>query len=200
MSDEWGINGQPYSRRDFSGSTLFQEDVYVFDNSNESSFLSIDNLRSFTVNKVVFQSIRQFLVYRLAILCSEYMYTDKESVLSKLWKTGGDKVKLLALQGLLSEYLLAYSEWSSNKLNTLLQGYLCKLSDEEFKSLEEKIVVNADVDDRFYGTGLSIYNKGIYSPDDWLGENQLGFCIMWARDIKSLWGNIKTSRNDEEEA
>lgn len=200
MSDEWGINGQPYSRRDFSGSTLFQEDVYVFDNSNESSFLSIDNLRSFTVNKVVFQSIRQFLVYRLAILCSEYMYTDKESVLSKLWKTGGGKVKLLALQGLLSEYLLAYSEWSSNKLNTLLQGYLCKLSDEEFKSLEEKIVVNADVDDRFYGTGLSVYNKGIYSPDDWLGENQLGFCIMWARDIKSLWGNIKTSRNDEEEA
>lgn len=199
MNDELGINGKPYTKRDFSGSTFFQEDICVFDNSNVSSFLSIDNLRSFTVDNVVFQSIRQFLVYKLAVLCSEYMYTDKESVLSELWKTGGDKVKLLALQGLLSEYILAYSEWSSNKSKALLQGYLCKLSDEEFKSLEEKIIVNADVNDRFYGTGLSVYNKGIYSPDDWLGENHLGFCIMWARDIKSLWGDVRTSRNDKEE-
>lgn len=80
------------------------------------------------------------------------------------------------------------SIWDENKVRIVFEGNFAKFSqNEDLKKFildtEDKILVEASPYDKIWGIGRST-NDGtiIHNPNNWLGENLLGFTLM---DVRS---------------
>ena len=78
--------------------------------------------------------------------------------------------------------------WDQEKYNVVLQGNLAKFSQnpELFEFLDgtgSSILVEGSPYDGIWGVNLGIDDPGINNPNNWKGENLLGFALMEVRDI-----------------
>jgi ribA/ribD-fused uncharacterized protein len=80
------------------------------------------------------------------------------------------------------------AQWNQHKYAFVLQGNILKFSqDDRLKayllSTGNKVLVEASPYDTIWGIGLSANAPGIQDPDNWKGENLLGFALMETRDF-----------------
>lgn len=79
------------------------------------------------------------------------------------------------------------STWDMFKEETVFNGNLLKFQQNEYlkdylKSTKDKIIVEASPRDRIWGIGMEEGDAGIEDPNNWKGENLLGFILMDVRD------------------
>lgn len=77
--------------------------------------------------------------------------------------------------------------WDKHKFDIVTKGSILKFSQhEELKEFilntEDAILVEASPYDTIWGIGLSIEDAKKVTPNEWKGENLLGFALMEARD------------------
>jgi ribA/ribD-fused uncharacterized protein len=78
--------------------------------------------------------------------------------------------------------------WEEAKYRIVLYGNYYKfMQNEELKnyliSTNEKVLVEASPYDKIWGIGLDANDKRAYNPNEWRGENLLGFAIMEIRNM-----------------
>ena len=78
--------------------------------------------------------------------------------------------------------------WDHAKYNVVLTGNLAKFSQnpdlfEFLDSTGNSVLVEASPYDGIWGVRLGIDDPRIKNPNEWLGENLLGFVLMETRDI-----------------
>lgn len=83
--------------------------------------------------------------------------------------------------------------WSVLRKDAVVRGNVAKFSQcnilrERLAQDGNKILVEASPYDTIWGIGLRADTQGIENPENWPGENNLGFAIMEARDI--ILGNV----------
>ncbi|MEL7340872.1 MAG: NADAR family protein [Bacteroidota bacterium] len=83
------------------------------------------------------------------------------------------------------------SLWESKRCEIVVRGNYLKFSQNE--SLKEfllntnnRIIVEASPVDKIWGIGMDPNNRNVGNPQNWLGDNLLGFCLMETRDILKL--------------
>ncbi len=78
--------------------------------------------------------------------------------------------------------------WDANKYDIVLQGNIAKFAQnpELFAFLdgtENSVIVEASPYDDIWGVKLGISDPAIHDPNQWQGQNLLGFALMETRDI-----------------
>lgn len=78
--------------------------------------------------------------------------------------------------------------WDNHKFDIVVRGNYRKFSqNEELKefllSTGDRILVEASPFDRVWGIGLGQSDNRKYRPEQWRGENLLGFALMEVRDM-----------------
>ncbi len=78
--------------------------------------------------------------------------------------------------------------WNDNKYDIVLRGNLAKFSQNPelfafLDSTSESILVEGSPYDGIWGVKLGIEDSKITDPNEWQGENLLGFALMETRDI-----------------
>lgn len=80
--------------------------------------------------------------------------------------------------------------WNKIKYHIVRQGNVLKFSLPQFKPIllatGEQILVEASPFDKVWGIGLGVEDEDCANPENWKGENLLGYAIMEARDIIKL--------------
>lgn len=134
---------------------------------------------SFEVENIKYHSAEQYMMAEKARL-----FKDKE-VLEEILKAKEQK-EIKELGRKVKNFNLEL--WNSCKYEIVLQGNLAKFREnEDFKEFllnsENKIIVEASPYDKVWGIGLVADDEKINNPNNWKGENLLGFALMEVRDL-----------------
>lgn len=78
--------------------------------------------------------------------------------------------------------------WNANRKNVVVKGNIAKFSqNEQLKNYllgtGDKILVEASPYDNIWGIKMAADNNLILNPNNWKGQNNLGFALMEVRDI-----------------
>lgn len=78
--------------------------------------------------------------------------------------------------------------WNENKVEIVKRGNIAKFSQnpdlkEYLLSTGNKVLVEASPYDDIWGVKLAARDKAILNPNNWIGENLLGFILMEVRDL-----------------
>ena len=85
--------------------------------------------------------------------------------------------------------------WNDVKYSIVLNGNYLKFTQNRnlmnfLLSTGDKILVEASPFDKIWGIGMSENDERINNPDEWQGENLLGFALTEVREeIKSVYAN-----------
>ncbi len=76
--------------------------------------------------------------------------------------------------------------WNEAKREIVLQGNILKFSQHEdmkefLINTGERVLVEASPYDAIWGIGMSVNTKGVENPNNWKGENLLGYVLMDTR-------------------
>lgn len=76
--------------------------------------------------------------------------------------------------------------WNKHRFDIVVNGNLAKFSQHEplkafLLQTKKRVLVEASPYDRIWGVGLSVDNEQIKKPQQWRGENLLGFALMAVR-------------------
>lgn len=76
--------------------------------------------------------------------------------------------------------------WNYRKYDVVFEGNLMKFSQNEslksfLRSTKNKIIVEASPYDNIWGIGMTQNEEGINNPENWKGQNLLGFALMEVR-------------------
>ena len=135
-------------------------------------------LCSFMENQIIFCCAEQYMMYKKALLFDDYEYAQK--IIScknpKKIKEYGRLVKNFD-----------ENKWDEEKYNIVLKGNILKFSQngELYHYLvgtNSKILVEASPYDRVWGIGMRKNAEGVLVPDNWKGQNMLGFALMDTRE------------------
>lgn len=79
------------------------------------------------------------------------------------------------------------NKWKANCSRIVCNGNYLKFTQnadlkEFLLSTEDKILVEASPYDRVWGIGMKAGDAGIENPDNWQGDNLLGYALMEVRD------------------
>jgi len=80
-----------------------------------------------------------------------------------------------------------YKEWTKHKTKIVKNGNYLKFKQQPdlwdyLNSTGNKILVEASPYDKVWGIGMKKGDKGIDNPNNWKGENLLGYALMEVRD------------------
>ena len=132
----------------------------------------------FYENGILFCCAEQYMMYKKALLFNDFEYAQK-IIQCKEAKKIKDYGRLIR----------NFSEeiWNENKQTIVMQGNMLKFSQnielkEYLQKTGSKILVEASPYDKIWGIGMKKGADGILSPQEWKGENLLGFIIMDVRD------------------
>jgi len=78
--------------------------------------------------------------------------------------------------------------WDQAKYDIVVKGNTLKFSQNNniktfIINTNERVIVEASPVDSIWGNGLSADSKDAYKPENWRGENLLGFALMEVRDF-----------------
>lgn len=133
----------------------------------------------FEVDGVRYHTTEQFMMAQKAILMCDVVTYAKIMAASepKEYKALGREVQFFNAVA-----------WDYAKYNIVLQGNLAKFSQnpELFAFLDstgDSVLVEGSPYDDIWGVKLGIDDPRIKNPNEWQGENLLGFALMETRDI-----------------
>lgn len=153
--------------------------VICFHNTNEENgYLSNWYLSPFTVEKKIFSSMEQFMMYRKAICFSD------EAVAADILSTN-DVAEIKALGRQVSNY--DEHIWNGIRQIVVYEGLLAKFSQDrdlkdKIKSTGEAILAECAVKDLIWGIGLSMKDPNRFDKTKWKGQNLLGYTLMMVRE------------------
>ncbi len=133
----------------------------------------------FEVDGVRYHTAEQFMMAQKALLMGDEQTYDKimNAEDPRDYKALGREVQNFDAE-----------RWDQNKYGVVLRGNLAKFSQnpELYAFLEgtgESILVEGSPFDDIWGVKLGIDDPRISNPNEWKGENLLGFALMETRDI-----------------
>lgn len=175
---------KPYPSEKTSATSL---DKYCFSQWYMSDFWSIHK---------TYCCMEQFMMANKAKL-----FADNE-ILEKIYNCNEPK-KIFSLGRKVKNF--DCDVWDKIKYSIVLNGNYYKFTQNEelrnyILSTGDSILVEASPCDAVWGIKMSEDNKDILNPDNWKGENLLGFALMEVRDeIKRVWKNVALCMPLEEE-
>ncbi|HIF9337743.1 TPA: NADAR family protein [Photobacterium damselae] len=121
------------------------------------------------IKQIIEQEKKQFQIERKYPANS--IYQMLEAPTPRLVKSLGKQV-----------YPFNTEEWNTEVPNVLNQGNFLKFTQNQaaleiFRQCHRKTFVEASPTDRIYGVGLHENDPRIDNPNNWLGQNKLGFCL-----------------------
>ena len=153
--------------------------VICFHNPNEeNAYLSNWYPSPFTVEKKIFSSMEQFMMYRKAIC-----FGDEVAATNILSTDDASQIKALGRQ------VSNYDEhiWNGIRQIVVYEGLLAKFSQNEdlkdkLKSTGEAILAECAVKDLIWSVGLSMTDPDRFDKTKWKGQNLLGYTLMMVRE------------------
>ena len=158
---------------------MAEKNVIGFHNPDEQyGFLSNWFLSDFEYDSVRYSSMEQYMMYQKAIL-----FADLETAEQILG------TKDVAVIKSLGRSIKNYEDWTWNGLRQLIvyRGLLEKFGQtSELKKLlldtGSSILAECAVKDRIWGIGLSMEDERRLNPQEWRGQNLLGYALMDVRE------------------
>ena len=154
--------------------------VICFHNPDEANgYLSNWYLSDFCVNTVQYSSMEQYMMYQKALL-----FDDMEIAEQIMDTANMGKIKALGRAVKNYEDVL----WNGMRQLIVYQGLLEKFQQnmelkERLLATQNHILAECAVQDRIWGIGLSMKDERRFDPDQWKGQNLLGFSLMLVRTI-----------------
>ena len=153
--------------------------VICFHNpEEENGYLSNWYLSNFMVDKVMFTSMEQFMMYRKADC-----FGDTDIVAQIMHTKNVARIKELGRR------VSGYHDNYRNGIRQIVvyQGLCAKFSQNEvlrkrLKATENALLAECAVKDRIWGIGLSMNDPNRFNQNQWKGENLLGYTLMMVRD------------------
>ena len=92
--------------------------------------------------------------------------------------------------------------WDQNKFEIVKKGNIHKFNQhpryaEFLINTGNRILVEASPVDTIWGIGLDQQNESAQKPDEWRGENLLGFALMEVRDFLKGFGHFEYHKNND---
>lgn len=144
----------------------------------ENGYLSNWYRSPFTVEKKIFSSVEQFMMYRKAICFGD------EAVATNILSTD-DASQIKAL----GRDVWNFDEhiWNGIRQIVVYEGLLAKFSQNEdlkdkLKSTGEATLAECAVKDRIWSVGLSMTDPDRLDKTKWKGKNLLGYTLMMVRE------------------
>lgn len=178
------------------GKVLTRDDFVFFwghkdrENRLGKACLSQWYMCQFVVRDVFFNCAEQYMMAEKA-----YMFGDEDVYHQILQEYNQMAIKKLGRQVRnFNDYV-----WKGNRMSVVIEGNLAKFSQNEelrdfLLSTGDKILVEASPKDSIWGIGLDEASPDAINPNNWKGENLLGFALMEVRDI--LRGDIEEESPD----
>ena len=178
------------------GKVLTRDDFVFFwghqdrENRLGKACLSQWYMCQFVVRDVCFNCAEQYMMAEKA-----YMFGDEDVYHQILQEYNQMAIKKLGRQVRnFNDYV-----WKGNRMSVVIEGNLAKFSQNEelrdfLLSTGDKILVEASPKDSIWGIGLDEASPDAINPNNWKGENLLGFALMEVRDI--LRGDIEEESPD----
>ena len=143
----------------------------------ENGFLSNWYSSSFSVNGMVFTSMEQYMMYQKAVC-----FHDNE--VAKQILATQDVVRIKELGRLVSGY--NESVWNGIRQIVVYEGLLAKFSQndslrEKLRNTKDSILAECAVRDCIWGIGRSMNDPKRMDPEQWKGQNLLGYALMMVR-------------------
>lgn len=158
--------------------------VFFWKPNNNNSCLSEGvfsqwEISTFHDNNYTYTSAEQYMMAQKALLFKDITMFD-----TIMQENDPDEIRKLGrLVKNFDEYI-----WNKNKKGIVLRASYLKFSQNEnlkkyLLSTGDAVLVEASPYDNIWGIKMGVNEKGIENPDNWRGENLLGFALMEARDI-----------------
>lgn len=134
---------------------------------------------TFVVDGVTYNTAEQYMMAQKALLFNDKEIFDEIMSAShpKQYKALGRKIR--GFDGKL---------WDEKKGQIVVDGNLAKFSQnkelgEFLLNTNERVLVEASPYDTIWGIGMSANAAGLENPQNWKGQNLLGFALMEVRDM-----------------
>jgi len=134
---------------------------------------------NFTVNNIEYSCTEQFMM-----ACKAELFNDLDAIKKILNNNNPKSIKALGRK------IKKFDEntWNENKYSIVLKGNYYKFNqNENMKKIlidtKNKVLVEASPYDKIWGVGLSENDEKINNPNNWKGDNLLGFALMEVRDM-----------------
>ena len=156
------------------------KNIICFHNPDEANgYLSNWYLSDFGVNGIRYSSMEQYMMYQKALL-----FDDMEIAEQIMDTANMGKIKALGRAVKNYEDVL----WNGMRQLIVYQGLLEKFQQnmelkERLLATQNHILAECAVQDRIWGIGLSMKDERRFDPDQWKGQNLLGFSLMMVRTI-----------------
>ena len=154
--------------------------IICFHNPDEmNGYLSNWYLSDFYMGGIQYSSMEQYMMYQKALL-----FEDREIAEQILHTQNVGKIKALGRSVMNYEDLI----WNGMRQLIVYQGLLEKFQQnmelkERLLATQNHILAECAVQDRIWGIGLSMKDERRFDPDQWKGQNLLGFSLMMVRTI-----------------
>ena len=153
--------------------------IVCFHNPDEiNGYLSNWYLSDFCAGGRQYSSMEQYMMHQKALL-----FEDAETAGQILGTAEVGKIKALGRS------VRNYDDrvWNGMRQIIVYQGLLEKFrQNADLKNLllatKDHILAECAVQDRIWGIGLSMKDERRFQPDEWQGQNLLGFALMRVRD------------------
>lgn len=143
-----------------------------------NGYLSNWYLSDFRVGSTQYSSMEQYMMHQKALL-----FEDAEIAGQILGTADVGKIKALGRS------VRNYDDriWNGVRQIIVYQGLLEKFRqnadlEKLLLATREHILAECAVQDRIWGIGLSMKDERRFDPDEWKGQNLLGFSLMRVRD------------------
>ena len=152
--------------------------IACFHNTNdENGYLSNLFLSDFTLGKLTFSSMEQYMMYQKAIC-----FNDTKTA-SEILRTS-DVGHIKALGRMVANYNENY--WNGVRQIIIYEGLLAKFSQNQnlaklLIDTKNALIAECAVNDLIWGIGLSLENPDRLHPKKWKGKNLLGYALMMVR-------------------
>ena len=154
--------------------------IICFHNPDEmNGYLSNWYLSDFYMGGIQYSSMEQYMMYQKALL-----FEDREIAEQILHTQNVGKIKALGRSVMNYEDLI----WNGMRQLIVYQGLLEKFRqnielEENLLATQNHILAECAVQDRIWGIGLSMKDERRFDPDQWKGQNLLGFSLMRVRTV-----------------
>ncbi len=155
-------------------------EIICFHSPDEcNGYLSNWYLSDFSVDGIRYSSMEQYMMYQKAVL-----FKDMEIAEQILATDNVGKIKALGRAVKNYEEML----WNGMRQIIVYRGLLQKF--DESAALKDKLLATRNsilaecaVQDKIWGTGLSMKDERRLDLKEWQGQNLLGFSLMYVRTV-----------------